>query len=390
MTGDPNVRPAQHLDLLEMARFLVLPGAEGLLRAFARIPPGPLRDSVIQHAEVIAQTYSAAPAEQQMPDPLLTAAHTSPMIPPAAPKHAALPNRRKPENVEEAIIAARLAGKNKLEIIASTGATRQAVEGALKAAIRAGVKFPPVQVVPEPTKRFVTRMEDVSHQGRSNMQMAATKYGHTLESWMRARATLVEMRLANKPMDEIVAAIKPPVPEKMLWQWIYNARAAGIPLATAFDYEDAEVAPVAETPPAAPGKAQDRPKPGSLVPGPGVTVFTPLAQMERDGMLSGALAGIRKAATLRNMTPQALFELREIIIRYRYAGKGAIEIYSLIGQDLDFIKNCLGNAVQKGVAFPPITSDFDAQAYSRTHAVRKSAGIGSKGGWSHRLKAVGE
>ena len=375
---DPNIRTPQPLDLIEMARFLVLPGAEALLRAFARIPPGDLRNSVITHAEVIASTYSAAPPEQQMPDPLFTASQASPVLPlPQAPRKA-LAHARKPINPEEAVVAARTAGLNKDHTPAETGINRQAVDAALRGAAKAGVKFPPVQVVPTPTKSFVTRVEDVSMQGRANMELAAAKYGHSLESWMQARATLVEMRLANKPIEEIAAAIKPPIPEKMLWQWIYVARQAGIPLATAIDYDDAEI--VAETPPAASQKAHQGPKPGSLVPGPGVTIFTPIAQMEA-GELAGAAAGVRKAAAARGMTPEAFFELREVVIRHRYAGKGPTEIYSLVGQDMDFIKNCLSNAQEKGVVFPPVTSTFNSAAWSRTHKVRKNAGLGTKGGW---------
>ena len=384
---DPNIRTPQPLDLIEMARFLVLPGAEALLRAFARIPPGDLRNSVITHAEVIASTYAAAPAEQQMPDPLFTASQRAPVLPlPHGPKKA-LAHARKPANAEEAVIAARLAGLNKHQIIAETGINRQAVDAALRSATKAGVKFPPVQVVPEPTKRFVTRVEDVSMQGRANMEQAAVKYGHSLESWMQARATLVEMRLANKPIEEIAAAIKPPIPEKMLWQWIYIARQAGIPLATAVDYDDAEIIP--EPAAKAPGKARQGPKPGSLVPGPGVTVFTPLAQMEA-GELAGAAAGMRKAAAARGLTPEAFFELREVVIRHRYAGKGATEIYSLVGQDIDFIKNCCSNAQEKGVEFPPVTSKFNAAAYSRTHKVRRNSGVGTKGGWPTKHKMAAE
>ena len=200
MSKDPNViepRSNGYIDPLEMARFLVLPGAVDLLKAFARIPPGALRQSVIDHAHVIADTYSGAPADQQMPDPLLTASRTSPLaLPPKAePTH----HKRKPQDQEEAIIAARLEGLNKHQIIARTGAHRQAVEATLKTATKAGVKFPPMAVCDPPTKRFITVLADLSPQGRSNMELAAVRYGHSVESWIAARATLVSMRRAMKP-----------------------------------------------------------------------------------------------------------------------------------------------------------------------------------------------
>ena len=48
------------LDMMELARFAVLPGANRLIQAFASIPPGPMRDAVIHLAETTAQTYSGA------------------------------------------------------------------------------------------------------------------------------------------------------------------------------------------------------------------------------------------------------------------------------------------------------------------------------------------
>ena len=38
----------------------------------------------------------------------------------------------------------------------------------------------------------------------------------------------------------------------MLWQWVYNARSAGIDLAIDVDYEDTEVTPAPEPASAAP------------------------------------------------------------------------------------------------------------------------------------------
>jgi hypothetical protein len=43
------------IDPLRLAQFMVLPGASELVDAFSAIPPGPVRDSVVQHARVLAE-----------------------------------------------------------------------------------------------------------------------------------------------------------------------------------------------------------------------------------------------------------------------------------------------------------------------------------------------
>lgn len=336
--------------------------------------------SVITHAEVIARTYTQAPAEQQMPDPLYMAATAA--MPPAV-KPALEAPRRKPQTQEEAILKLRLEGRNKQQIMEELGVTRQAVERAAGAARKAGVKLPMVRE-DQTRSGFITRMEDLSGQAKSNMEKAALRYGHSLESYVAARATLVSMRLAMKPMEEISAAIKPTIPEKMLWQWLYNARSGGLDLATRLDYEDAEV--VEPQAPPAPVEAPPAPvaaKPVDLlperVPGRDGPIFTPLDKLE-----AGALKSVTNAAHARGMTAQSFFDLRESIILHRYNGKGATEIYSLVGQDADFIRNAISNARVKGVRFPPITSRFAATDYAKQLAaagepIKAQSGIGRNG-----------
>lgn len=376
MSEQPNIR-STHIDLLSMARFLVLPGAVELLEAFARIPPGPLRDSVIQHAEVIATTYTSAPVEQQMPDPLSMAAQHVVTPPPRPAKALPGPPKRKPQNREEAIVKLRLEGLNKRQITAETGATPVEVETFLRHARRAGVKFQkPAPVRAPETLRFETSLDAIGSSGQAIMARAALKYGHSLESWVEAKATLVAMRTALKPMDEISAAIKPRIPEKVLWGWVYSARRAGIDLPLQIA-DDAEVEPaVAQE---APQEAVQAPKRPAVVPARGKPVFTSLAELEKQ---PGGYKSFIAAAAARGMSPQALFDLRESIILHRWSGKGATEIYSLVGQDMDFIRNALANAKQKGVVFPPVTSDFDSLAYGKTHAaeLRRHAGTGRQFG----------
>ena len=369
MSETPNVKPVgSQVDLIEMARFLVLPGAQQLLTAFARIPPGELRMSVITHAEVIARTYTSAPAEQQMPDPLYMAASGGmPVL--VAPGET--PEPRPPMTEEEEIIKLRLEGLSKPQIMQRMpGVHRQKVEAALKGARKAGVDLPPVDAKTDASKlrRFITDPQQISGQGMITIRRAAEGYGHTVESYMAARKTLVEMRLLKKPMDEIAAAIRPAIPEEVLWRWLYAARSAGYDLATSLDYEEAVIEPVAAD---APEAAQDAPPEAKapkravsrrkVVPGRGKPIFTPLKKT-----FNGGIVSIRRAAAARNMTPEAFFELRESIIVHRYAGKGEVEIYSLVGQDMTFIKNTLFTAKEKGVVFPPVSSTFDSAGFTRS------------------------
>jgi hypothetical protein len=43
------------IDPIRLAQFMVLPGAADLVDAFSAIPPGPIRDSVVHHARVLAE-----------------------------------------------------------------------------------------------------------------------------------------------------------------------------------------------------------------------------------------------------------------------------------------------------------------------------------------------
>jgi DNA-binding CsgD family transcriptional regulator len=329
MSGDPNIQPPGdgYADLLTMARFLVMPGATQLLDAFSRIPPGPLRVSVIQHAEVIAQTYAGAPVEQQMPDPLYVASQTSPVTQqPALPKPT-----REPKTDEERIVTRLAAGESPAEIGKALGVSRQKVQAIRADAKKGGVKLPKLKADGSPA--FATTPDELSPQGRSNMEIAANRRGKTLQQWLDARATFVKMRLAKTPLDEISVALG--IEEPILANWLYTARRAGIDLPLFMDYSDAEVEPVKATP-----KRQVTPY---VYP-----VFTPLADLGK-----GATAGFLKWATQRGWTPQEMFDKREEVVRRRIGGEGPNSIAYEMGVDMDFVKNACANATQKGIVFPP-------------------------------------
>jgi hypothetical protein len=322
------------IDLTTMARFLVLPGAPRLLEAFAAIPPGRLRDTVIAHAEALAEAHTAAPAAMQMPDPLLTAAQTAP-----EPVRE-LPNAlRTPMTSEEEIVALRLHGRNLRAIVEKTGRPRQEVDEVIAAARAAGVAFPAVTVKPEQGASFITRQEDLSGAGRKAMEKAAFSRGLSLDQWLDARALFVEMRLANRPIDEILAAVPKAINEKTLMGWLYLARSAGIDLPLFLDYTDAEVTPVKS-------RVSRNPRQITVYRYP---VFTPLNQLPR-----GTLEGMAKWAAKRGLTTQQMFDLREKVVEMRLAGESPSIIADILKQDTHFVRNAAANAARdRGVVFPP-------------------------------------
>jgi hypothetical protein len=67
------------IDPIRLAQFMVLPGAAELVEAFSAIPPGPLRDSIVHHAMMLAQTAGWQPTPEH-------AARVVGVYPPAAPR----------------------------------------------------------------------------------------------------------------------------------------------------------------------------------------------------------------------------------------------------------------------------------------------------------------
>jgi hypothetical protein len=345
MSQDPNIK-STHIDLLNMARFLVLPGAADLLTAFAAIPPGALRESVIAHARVIAQTYAGAPAEMHMPDPLLTAAQAAP-APPALPKPA-----RAPKTAEEAIMAQRLAGAHPADIARTLSTTRLKVDAVLREARAAGVKLPPPKTnTAPPAKMFPLKMADVDPRGAGVIRIAAAKRGMTIEQYIRARSEFVRLRRAKQPMDEIAKAIR--IDEKTCWQWLYVARRAGLDLAARLDFDDAEFTPgtpQAPQPPEAEVVPIRPPKPAKTVTvlQPGQLVFGTF-----EAMNGGAQHRLASAAQARGLTVGAYMQLRESIVRQRLANVPIREIIVNTGQTYNMVKDTMQIAVSRGVVFPP-------------------------------------
>lgn len=232
------------IDMIELARFASLPGADRIVRSYSRVPEGKLRDSIIAHVEAMAETYDDARAQgAPIPDPLIVAAQA--FAAPALPA----PGQRKPrildDSPEARVIALRKEGKLAKFIARELKMSRLAVDDILAAARKGGLKFKRIARSPEEraTTGFVMTMDEVSSTTRGRLETAALKFGKSLEGYVEARAAFVAMRREEKPMDEIAEAVG--IPEKTLWQWLYSARRAGIDLVTNVTYEDAIVEPVA-------------------------------------------------------------------------------------------------------------------------------------------------
>ena len=132
------------IDPIQVAQFFALPGAAELVEAFSAIPPGPVRDSVVNHAQVLAQA-----AGWTAPVPWVGTAL-------AEPSRLGVPVPRLPSPYAEGLSAKSPDGKiierllrgEAAHVIADDLGVRLGVVLALrKRAERDGVKFPG-----EPTK----------------------------------------------------------------------------------------------------------------------------------------------------------------------------------------------------------------------------------------------
>lgn len=327
------------LDPLTLARFMVLPGAPELVEAFSRIPAGPLRDSVISHAQVMASTYDEArTAGAPIPDPLTVAALHSPRsngmaaLPSPGEVAQALSGPRKGEvaldSKEARAVKMRMEGIGPEEIHKKLKMPLHAVTAAFKQARRAGIAFPVLAKgsTPVARKSFPIRMEDMDGRGMGAMRGAAERLGITLERYVELRAMLVKLRKANTPIEELVVALKP-IPEKIIWDWIYRARAAGIELASRLDFDDAEF---------------------QAAPPPARRYFPPYDELD-----ARARASVDRAAKARGISSVAYCELRESIIDKRMNGVSQTQIIIDTGESGTTVKDILAHAVHRwGLTFP--------------------------------------
>jgi hypothetical protein len=322
------------IDMRDLAQFSVLPGAARLMRAFGTIPPGPLRDSVIQHAEVIAATYAAAPAAQRMPDPLAGFAAAEPPKPQLTSRTGHAP---KTESLEMAAVKMRMAGVPTHDIAAKTGLTKQQIYQAIYAARKAGIKVPgraksgPIEVG---SKRWATSLDEMGFQGAAGVKKAAERRGVSPEDYFARRQKALQLAQQGASYETILAETGE-TDAKVVSAWLSAARGAGysVPYVT-FLKPDAHWREPAQP-------VQD------AVVAPAGRIFPALEDTP-----PGARYPIQQAAARRGLTAQAYLDLRESIVRHRMGGMAPVDIATLVGEIPQFVSDVCNLARQHGVRFP--------------------------------------
>jgi len=329
-----------------MARFLVMPGLNELIDAFARIPEGPLRASVIAHARVIADQYSNAPPEYAAPDPLIVAAHLAGAQ--SAPLALAAPEPKLPKGLqgpEAEVIRRRKKGQHPQQIQAETGHPRAEVDRIIAEAKKAGVEFPNIRAAkgrPMETKVWHTSLDSMRGQGLSRIQDAALRRGISPEEYLRRKLLAVDMAMKGEQYPAIEAATKSD--QKTVSLWLSNARAAGIKV----PYMERAYGAL-DGAPAATDKS-----PATLAPE--INVIRP-------ARFYGPMAAIQtrhrwmveKAAERRGMTPEAYLDLQESIVRQREQGVSPQVIAEQTGEGDVFVKDTLAHAKERGAIYPPVS-----------------------------------
>ena len=403
--------PQAGIDPITLARFLVMPGIEPLLDAFGRIPPGPMRDSVIHLARTLADQYDAAPPEHAMPDPLLSAAGYVVTPPPAQAGRAALAGPTPTQNgrgqrgqeaelppalkgPEAEVIRLRKKGVHPQAIHEELGVPRAHVDKIISSAKAAGIVFKNLRTNdmkgPLEKKPWHTSLDQLRGQGLSRVEAAAAARGISPQEYFQRRLTAVDMAMKGAQYPDICKAVKESM--KTVSLFLSNARAAGIPVpysdwtqeriaagpeATA-QQADAFLARVeqreaeqAAREAAAPAQApQARPTPEKpLAPPPEAAMgqsnvirparfFGPFAALTA----RGSQAMIARAAARRGMTPDAYLDLQESIVQQRLKGVNPSTICTNTGQDAVFVKDAIQEGKKRGAAYPPCPKGWSARA----------------------------
>lgn len=342
------------LDMTTIARFLVLPGAEQLVEAFSRIPPGPLRDSVVSHAQVIADTYSAAPAAQQMPDPLLMAS-TAPQALTAPPEP---PPQQRPvaRTPQEEVVRLRLqTSLAEHEIAERVGLPLGEVVAELRRAREAGLSFPPRGKPAKPAKAksgpaFAVTVEELTAMGLSHATRAASQRYITVEAYMQRRKQAIEMAQQGAPLEQIVKATSEN--EKVLSNWFSLARGAGY--AVPYVHNGPQPATVALPDRHDDGPrydlAEDEDDDTEAYVAPPAVYPPPYAEMP-----SQAQHKVREIAEAEGLSPEQFQDRQRQIIKLRQEGVGPQEIVAQLGLRTKWsVVKTLQRAKAAGVEFPDL------------------------------------
>lgn len=353
--------PTDAIDPITFARFIVMPGLNDLLDAFGRIPPGPMRASVIHLAKTLADQYSNAPAEYAMPDPLLTAAGAPPVTQLESPAKQGKPpggTKSAVENSPEAeVIRRRKKGQHAQKIAADLHIPRSHVDRMLSEAKKAGITFPSLRGSytgqPMERKEWHTSLDTMRGQGISRVEAAAAARGISPQQYLDRKLLAVDMAQKGASYDEMEKATK--TDQKTISLWLSNARAAGlkVPYAERVMSFQAEQAASAPEKPVQADPAPDRPS---------ATIHQLTPVFAAFDALSGASkAMVRRAAERRNLTPQAYLDVKESVARQRMAGVNPTQIVTNSGESPIFVKDTLQEAKARGAVFPPCKKGWNAR-----------------------------
>lgn len=303
---------------------MVLGGAGELLEAFSRIPEGPVRESVIGHAQALASAYSGDVAQPAAIDPLraFAAKQVSPVLAPPAPVP---PMERKvrTESPEGRTIELRMGGMQPYEISETLGIGPNEVLKHLRTARRNGIKFQPLENPKAGTKVFHLSLETVTGQALSQMQGAAAQRGISLETYMERRRVTIEMAQAGASADDICEAVKET--RTVIGGWCSQARAAGITV---------------------PYWRLDGPPAAFERPPPAKPTYWRFAS---DLSHPGKLRAVEKSAAARGITVAAMGKLRRDVLADSQRGMGASAIMAKYGLDKDTVRNWRYQARRAGL-----------------------------------------
>lgn len=340
------------IDPVTFARFIVMPGLNKLLDAFGRIPPGPMRESVIHLATTLADQYSNAPPEYAMADPLLIAAGHQAEPPIQAEKVAQLPKGPIADSPEADVIRRRKKGQHPQQIALDAHLPRSHVDKMIAEAKKAGITFPNIRGArgrPMEQKAWHTTLDTMRGQGLSRIEDAARRRGISPQAYLDRKLLAVKMAQEGAQYPEIEKATKSDM--KSVSLWLSNARAAGLSVPYAeriMDFRE-EAARAA-------GKPQDGQDAASATVHPLKRFFGPY-----DALSASTQSAIRRAAEKRNLTPDGYLDLKEAIVRRRMTGATPVQIAATSGETPIFVKDTLQEATNKGAKFPPCPKGWAAR-----------------------------
>jgi hypothetical protein len=332
------------IDMAQLARFAILPGAADLMRAFSEIPPGPMREAVIHLAMTTAATYTGAPA-QRMPDPIGALTEG---------RQRALPSTRTGREAPGGdpateAVKMRMAGSTVPEIIAALGITKQQAYQAFYNARKAGLTIPTRGATapsgPSEPKVWHDTADTLSGQGRRAVEAAAKRRNISIDAYMARRRLALKLAIAGASYDRILKETGE-TDYKVVSTWLSNARGGGYAVPYVTFVNDLDATPAADPEPVL------------------ETTVAPTGRIfpEVTTLAHGAAVAVAKAAERRGMTVRAYQEMRESIVRCRLDGMTPSAIAAQTGQGHQFVKDTCDKAAERGVMFPRLRVEAEPTA----------------------------